>query len=136
VPSGLAETGREKLREMMNMLPDDTDTLMEECMLQLKFLCSEGGDADDFREAFRGYGAGRCLFVTEKGGIGLGPMAMNPGDQISMLFGGRTMFVLRPLSGLNEHFFIGSCYLDGVMKGEVVDMFSNGELSTQWFRLH
>jgi hypothetical protein len=69
--------------------------------------------------------------VTEKGGIGIGSLSMKPGDQVCMLFGGKTMFVLKPLIGTDTHLFIGPYYLNGVMKEEILDMVAAGELSTQ-----
>lgn len=67
--------------------------------------------------------SGRCMFLTEKGYVGLGPESMKPGDQVAILLGGTTPFVLRNTPGSverrEEYEMIGDCYVHGVMDGEL-----------------
>lgn len=77
--------------------------------------------------------AGRRLFVTRNGLIGLGPDWMQRGDEVWVLFGGSVPFILRPVqdSGAQKgcgnieipykyHVVIGDCYVHGIMFGEGV----------------
>lgn len=60
----------------------------------------------------------QSFFITENGYMGLG----NPqvGDEIWVLFGGNTPFVLRPDPKIGHHFLLGECYLHGIMDGEAM----------------
>jgi len=49
-----------------------------------------------------------------------------------MLFGCSTV-ILRPVG--NDYEFIGDCYLDGIMYGEAVESFREGEAQLQSFEL-
>lgn len=73
----------------------------------------------------------RRLFITSEGHLGLGPAGMMSGDVIALLFGGRVPFVLRRVDGEGWR-FVGECYVDGVMQGEVL-----GERGVEygWFDL-
>ena len=64
--------------------------------------------------------AGRRLFATDKGHIGLGPPEMRKGDHVYVLSGGEVPYMLRPVSGLRPRTFelVGDCYLHGIMYGE------------------
>ena len=65
------------------------------------------------------YLRGRSLLSTDSGGLGLGPDAAKPGDQIVILLGGRGAFVFRPLE--SGHFqMVGECYIHGFMHGEAL----------------
>jgi hypothetical protein len=76
---------------------------------------------------------GRCFFATSKGFLGLGPRSMQRGDIVAVLFGGRVPFILRSMDG---HFrLVGECYVHGIMDGEVVQMWKDGELSESEFEL-
>ncbi|KAI0485774.1 hypothetical protein F4859DRAFT_472370 [Xylaria cf. heliscus] len=57
---------------------------------------------------------GRVFFQTEDGHMGLGPASMAAEDEIHVLPGGRTHFVLRPEpeSGPRVFEIIGDCFLD------------------------
>ncbi|PMD31122.1 hypothetical protein L207DRAFT_385252, partial [Hyaloscypha variabilis F] len=60
----------------------------------------------------------RRFFITEKGYLGLGPGHMEVGDQVTVLFGGKTPFILRKFE---DHFkLIGESYIHGIMEGEVI----------------
>lgn len=63
----------------------------------------------------------RRFFTTGLGYIGLGPLVMQPGDVVAVLFGSSSPMVMRPLvSGKDEYELIGYCYVYGIMKGEAV----------------
>lgn len=74
--------------------------------------------------------AGRVLFVTEKGYIGLGPPSTALGDEVCILVGGSTPFVLRNMGeryvspkvgDVTCHSLIGDCYVQGIMQGEAME---------------
>lgn len=71
-----------------------------------------------FLMGLRVYANNRRVFVTGDGRLGLGPMVMQPGDEVVVLFGSRVPFVVRPRPG--HHLFIGECLVvdDDVMHGE------------------
>ena len=67
----------------------------------------------------------RRFFVTETGMPALGPRDMQKGDAVAILAGGRVPYVLRKKSGttpdgLDIFSFVGECYVQGVMHGELL----------------
>ncbi|KAN0120202.1 Heterokaryon incompatibility protein (HET) domain containing protein [Hyaloscypha variabilis] len=75
----------------------------------------------------------RRFFITEKGYLGLGPGHMEVGDQVTVLFGGNTPFILRKFE---DHFKLtGESYIHGIMEGEVILLWEAGELEEQWFEI-
>ena len=60
--------------------------------------------------------ANRRFFVTEDGGLGMGPKVMQADDLVATVAGMRTPVVLRP-SGAGFK-FIGEAYVHGIMDGE------------------
>lgn len=75
----------------------------------------------------------RRFFITNQGYLGLGAAQTEVEDQVCVLFGGKTPFMLRKVSG---HFkLIGESYIHGIMDGEVVQQLEAGELSEQWFEI-
>lgn len=76
----------------------------------------------------------RKLFITKEGKIGVAPIFASygfPPDEIYVIPGGKTPFILRPLGDKHIHGlgakqcyqFIGECFLDGFMDGEGVKDF-------------
>ena len=71
---------------------------------------------------------GRALFVTERGEYGLSDPNVHSGDEVWVLHGGRTPFVLRPRSSgefdesATGFIFVNECYLGGVMDGEALNL--------------
>jgi hypothetical protein len=59
------------------------------------------------------------LYRTSKGYIGSGKSTMQVGDQVWMLCGGRTPFILRPVLEDGTYTLIGETYLHGLMQGEI-----------------
>lgn len=62
------------------------------------------------------------FFVTDSGHIGLGPRALEEGDVVAVLGGGKCPFVLRPAAerGCGFYTMVGPAYVDGIMDGEAV----------------
>lgn len=61
----------------------------------------------------------RCLFISEKGYLGLGPANAREKGRVCIVFGALVPFILRPES---EHYvLIGESYIHGVMYGELID---------------
>ena len=63
----------------------------------------------------------RRVYITNEGRLGLGPMAMKPGDRICVLIGGRIPFVVRPVQ--RGWILVGEAYLHNVrlMTGKVAN---------------
>ncbi|KAJ2976330.1 hypothetical protein NUW58_g8113 [Xylaria curta] len=71
------------------------------------------------------------LFITENGAVGLGPSGTSIGDEVWILSGGRSPFLLGPLHsdgtdvkdrGASYHYmFRGDVFIPGIMEGEAVD---------------
>jgi len=60
-------------------------------------------------------------FMSKDGYVGLEPRYMHPGDVIVVLGGATLPYIVRPVGG-GLFCFIGECYCDGIMDGEIVDM--------------
>ncbi|OCK95880.1 HET-domain-containing protein [Cenococcum geophilum 1.58] len=58
-------------------------------------------------------------FMTNMGYVGMGPTCMRPGDIIVVFMGARLPYVVRG-RGDGSFQFIGECYCDGIMDGEIV----------------
>ncbi|KAK1246372.1 hypothetical protein MKX08_000174 [Trichoderma sp. CBMAI-0020] len=56
----------------------------------------------------------------------MGPQAMEKGDIVYVLFGGKMPFCLRPCVGSQYYLLVGECYIHGFMNGESVDMLEGG----------
>ena len=63
--------------------------------------------------------ANRLLFVTERGYIGLGPWRTKAGDQVVVLKGGRTPFLVREARE-GTCVLVGEVFVCGIMEGEGV----------------
>lgn len=64
----------------------------------------------------------RKFLPTHKGLIGRGPFASKPGDKIAILIGCQMPVVLRKRpDDPSAYQFIGSCFIDGYMKGEALE---------------
>lgn len=68
----------------------------------------------------------QAFLITECGYIGIGPPNTRAGDEVWVLFGGNTPFVLRKKdeklanAKCRERSFIGDAYVHGIMAGEAV----------------
>lgn len=72
------------------------------------------------------------LFVTDDGHVGIGSL-MIPGDEVWILFGGRVLYVLRPVG--DHYVFVGECYFHGYMHGEGMEKWKEGKLQDEWVEL-
>lgn len=77
---------------------------------------------------------GRRLITTQRGYIGLAPLASKRGDRVCVLFGCSTPVVLRPLAE-GGYQFIGECYVHGIMEGEAMGMLEKEERAKEEFVL-
>ena len=66
------------------------------------------------------------IFDTQDGLVGCVTSSALPGDRIAIIFGCDMPVVLRPKAG--EYEVISSCFLDGLMNGEVAEEVRNGDL--------
>ncbi|CVL06852.1 uncharacterized protein FMAN_11946 [Fusarium mangiferae] len=73
-----------------------------------------------FSKSIENASSNRCFFVTESGGMGMGPFSMKPGDIIVVLFGSPFCLVLRSVQGTDRFNLIGDAYVHGAMGGEFV----------------
>jgi len=64
---------------------------------------------------------GRRMGVTITGRVGIFPAATQIGDAVVAFFGGEVPYILRAITPENDiYHFIGECYVDGIMDGEVI----------------
>lgn len=77
---------------------------------------------------------GRSFARTERGYYVLGPGALEAGDVVCVLFGGKVPFCLRPTSG-GRYLLVGECYVHGLMTGEAMGMLGSGELCEKTFEV-
>ncbi|KAM0463716.1 hypothetical protein ACHAO4_000438 [Trichoderma viride] len=87
---------------------------------------AEKGDAQKWSRAATGASTNRRFARTSRGYYVMGPQAMEKGDIICVLFGGKMPFCLRPCLGSQYYLLVGECYLHGFMNGESVDMLEGG----------
>ncbi|KAH7401255.1 hypothetical protein BKA66DRAFT_450076 [Pyrenochaeta sp. MPI-SDFR-AT-0127] len=74
----------------------------------------------------------RLLLTSERGFIGLGPMAMRPGDIVAVLIGHNRPVVIRKtllVGGRQTWRIVGECFVEGLMEAEAA-RFSLFEQST------
>ncbi|PMD45594.1 hypothetical protein L207DRAFT_382181, partial [Hyaloscypha variabilis F] len=70
---------------------------------------------------FRTMAAGRSLFMTATGYLGLGPQEIQPGDTVCVLLGCNTPMILRPSDDVRGAFeVIGAAYVDGFSDGQAI----------------
>lgn len=76
------------------------------------------------------------FFLSENGGIGLGPPHTQVGDKVCVLLGCSSPQVLHPSSHIPGHYCIrGEAYMHGLMFGEAIQMLRTGTLWEQTFSL-
>jgi len=73
------------------------------------------------------------FFITADGHLGIGPELTQPGDQIVVLDGARSPFVLRALKNSSDYALLGDSFVLGLMHGEVRDMDARGEFKYRKF---
>ena len=73
----------------------------------------------DYYKAFVMHASNRGFFATKEGFIGLGLAATRPNDQICLLEGGQTPFILRKAEKpVGSYQVVGETYVHGIMYGE------------------
>lgn len=130
----LAEEWATWIRETMHWAHGDKSTAESACALFDKL----GVDADAqlrYQSMMGIVTPWRRLFVTKEGYMGLAAHGIQPGDEICVLFGGATPYVVRPTGVEGEYLFMGECYVHGLMDGEAVLRWERGESCEQWFHL-
>jgi hypothetical protein len=90
-------------------------------------------DSDRWSRAANGASSNRKFARTTEGYYVLGPRVMETGDVISVLFGGKVPFCLRPWG--SHYLLVGECYVHGFMNGESVDMLERGRISEEVFKV-
>lgn len=75
-------------------------------------------EAQRFRIALRHACTNRRLFYTSKGRLGLGSKTVRKGDQVALLYGFRTPYILRQHGHGNTFKIVGEAYLEGAMYGD------------------
>jgi hypothetical protein len=78
-------------------------------------------DARDFENDYTWTAKFRRVFTTEKGFYGIGPQLMQPGDVVAVPVGFKIPYILRPVEGTTTYRLVGAAYVQGVMRGEVLD---------------
>ena len=71
------------------------------------------------------------FFITSDGHLGIGPESTQPGDQIVVLDGARSPFVLRNLEDSTDYALLGDSFVLGLMHGEVREMDARGQLESR-----
>nr|KAK5448453.1 hypothetical protein LTR18_001541 [Exophiala xenobiotica] len=81
--------------------------------------------------------ADRSYFSTKGKRIGIGPLEVQTGDIVAILYGGGPLFILRPLGSTVERDYklVGAAYIDGLMHLEKT-LESNSDLPQVNFRIH
>ncbi|KAG7133919.1 Heterokaryon incompatibility protein 6 like [Verticillium longisporum] len=100
-------------------LPDVEDALR---------FCNTGELSMDMRNTILRLAANQVFFVTKKGYMGMGTLDSQPGDEVWVLEGGNYPFILKPKPEPTEKDFVGSGYVQGVMKGELFSHDDQSEL--------
>jgi hypothetical protein len=99
----------------------------ESSWIELARDTAKGYDPDDFFQAADRVCPTRAIFVTTGGHIGLAPYATVVGDVVGVLAGADMPVVLRQVERGPKYAFVGQCFIDNVMEGEVVEASKHGE---------
>ena len=92
---------------------DSSSTAVSEYTSSLKIHCNE-----------------KRVFATNSGYLGIASDLIAPGDQVCVIFGCPTPFILRPRDN-GGYIFVGAAYAHGIMMGEAVEMMQSGKLKIQ-----
>ena len=85
--------------------------------------------------AVDGAALGRRFFSTAGGRIGLGPLEMQAGDSVSILYGGSTPYILRKERDSDIYKLVGESYVHGLMYGEALEMRDQGLVTETTFTI-
>lgn len=107
---------------------------MDTSQLPELFSCEDEGDPKKFEDFACRAGVYRAIFKTSKGYLGLGPDTLHVGDVAVVLFGGKVPYILRRKDG--HYQFVGEAYIHGIMRGEMVQKWRDGQLLDEEFGIH
>lgn len=71
-----------------------------------------------YRDIASALTAGRCMFVTTKGLVGVADAKIKPGDTVSVLKGARMPFILRASEAGPGHRLVSEAFVRAIMHGE------------------
>lgn len=77
-----------------------------------------GSSASHYCRLVRDMCAGRSFVLTTDGGMGLAPATAQPGDQIAVILGCRSLMLLRPRLTKQQHQVVGLAYVHGMNNAE------------------
>ncbi|KAF5601394.1 heterokaryon incompatibility protein [Fusarium pseudoanthophilum] len=82
----------------------------------------EGGDSSSEEDSWYASALMRMhtrrVFMTSTGFVGVGPLDMQPGDEVCVLLGGKVPYLMRP-QGNKSYTLVGEAYVHGIMHGEL-----------------
>ena len=76
--------------------------------------------AAQYNHAFTRVSGNRCVFLTARGRVGIGPRSTSPGDPLLILWGCAWPVIIHPGEGAVPAQLVGTAYVHGIMHGEVV----------------
>ena len=77
--------------------------------------------------------AGRSLFTATDGYMGLAPLGTTTGDRLCILLGCEVPLVIRPQG--QRYLLVGSCYMYGMMHGEIMEDVKAGKRQVETIEL-
>lgn len=106
----------------------------ESIPVQVLQAVSSDGDADSYFKLARNFCHNRSFIITSRGRCGISPLGTQVGDVVAVLFGGGVPYVIRR----HEHgfLFVGESYVDGLMEGEAVQEWREGDLKEEVLRFY
>lgn len=101
----------------------------EQEVVELLRELSVGGNADSYAALASNFCLNRKFIVTFEGRMGIGPTGTQSGDLVFVLFGGGVPYILRTCE--SGFLFVGESYIHGLMGGEAVRAWEQGELAEE-----
>lgn len=90
-----------------------------------------GGSPEKYVNLASNYCFFRSFIVSSTGKMGLRPSDTRVGDNICVLFGGGVPYVVRSQGTMVE--LVGELYLEGIMKGETIELYNRNVLRERVF---
>jgi hypothetical protein len=94
---------------------------------------SVGGNSESYASLASNFCFNRSFIVTSNGRMGIGPAGTRSGHSIAVIFGGGVPYVL--LEQESGWLFVGESYIHGLMDGEAVQAWQQGELMEEILEL-
>jgi hypothetical protein len=76
----------------------------------------------------------RSFFVTSSGAAGIGPITLEKGDICCVPLGCCLPVIVKPIDG--HYTLVGETYVDGISRGEALEMLSRRAVCTKEFEIH